>query len=120
MPDVTETTPDPAFAAGRSPARRRIELIAGLLLVLITPPVALLPGPGGTIVFAGGMILILRNSLWARQRWARLKLRFPRVGGFVDRMMRRGSALRRHARDKQTGDGQTGDGQTSDGQVREN
>lgn len=80
---------------------RQVQLGAGGLLVIVTPAVALLPGPAGTATFAGGMVLILRNSHWARQRWARVKRRFPRVGGFLDRMMRRGSALRRHARDKQ-------------------
>jgi hypothetical protein len=80
--------------------RRQVELIGGILLVIVTPAVAILPGPGGTLVFACGMVLILRNSHWARQRWARIKRRYPRVGGFVDRMMRRGSTLRRRARDK--------------------
>ena len=86
----------------RHPVMRQVQLGAGGLLVIVTPVVALLPGPAGTATFAGGMVLILRNSNWARRRWARVKRRFPRVGGFLDRMMRRGSALRRHARDKQT------------------
>ncbi len=74
-------------------------LLAGLLLVgaLIVGP---LPGPGGIFLFAGGLILILRNSRWAQVRWARLKRRWPRVGHLVDRTMRRPSALRRHARNK--------------------
>ena len=82
------------------PAKRYAQLTAGVLLVIGAGVVAPLPGPGGAFLFAGGMILILRNSHWARQRWARLKRRFPRIGGFVDRALRRGSALRRHARDK--------------------
>jgi len=80
--------------------RRNVELIGGILLVVVTPVVAILPGPAGTMAFAGGMVLILRNSATARRRWARAKRRYPRVGGLIDRMMRRGSALRRHARDK--------------------
>lgn len=86
------------------PAPRRLkrygQLGLGILLIILAPIAAPLPGPAGTFLFAGGMILVLRNSIWARQRWARLKRRFPRLGGFVDRLMRRGSALRRHARDK--------------------
>ncbi|MEG3125591.1 hypothetical protein [Sphingomonas sp. GB1N7] len=97
---MTDTAPAPAPRPRRHPARRQAELAGGVLLVVVTPAVAILPGPAGTIVFAGGMVLILRNSHWARLRWARLKRRFPRIGGFIDRMMRRGSALRRHARDK--------------------
>lgn len=98
---MTDATPPRAPRAPRHPARRQAELAGGVLLVVVTPAVAILPGPAGTVVFAGGMILILRNSHWARLRWVRLKRRWPRVGGFIDRMMRRGSALRRHARDKQ-------------------
>ncbi|MEG3088720.1 hypothetical protein [Sphingomonas sp. PB4P5] len=82
------------------PFKRYGQLSLGSLLILLAPLVTPLPGPAGAILFAGGMILVLRNSVWARQRWARLKRRFPRIGAFVDRMMRRGSALRRHARDK--------------------
>ena len=84
----------------RHPFKRYAQLALGILLIIGAGAMAPLPGPGGAFLFAGGMILVLRNSAWARQRWARLKRRFPRIGGFVDRMMRRGSALRRRARDK--------------------
>lgn len=83
-----------------SPAKRYVQLTAGILLIISAPIVMPLPGPAGTFVFAGGMILILRNSYRARLRWARLKRGWPRTGAFVDRVMRRPSALRRHARDK--------------------
>ena len=82
----------------RHPATRIVQLVLGGLLVLGAGIVGPLPGPGGIFLFAGGMILILRNSLWARMRWARLKRRWPRTGQLVDRAMRRPSALRRHAR----------------------
>lgn len=82
------------------PAKRYLQLTLGIVLIVGAGLVAPLPGPGGAFLFAGGMVLVLRNSPWARMRWARLKRRFPRIGGFVDRMMRRGSALRRRARDK--------------------
>ena len=91
---------DPVMIARPAPLKRYGQLALGILLMIVAPITAPLPGPAGTFLFAGGMILVLRNSVWARQRWARLKRRFPRIGGFVDRMMRRGSALRRHARDK--------------------
>ena len=90
----------PRVKPAPSPAKRYAQLTGGVLLVIAAPIVAPLPGPAGTLLFAGGMILILRNSYWARRRWARLKRGWPRTGGFVDRAMRRGSALRRHARDK--------------------
>jgi hypothetical protein len=80
------------------PALRTAMLVAGVLLIVAAPVVGLLPGPGGIFVFAGGLILVLRASRWARLRWARLKRRFPRLGHLADRVMRRPSALRRHAR----------------------
>jgi hypothetical protein len=82
------------------PFKRYGQLVLGILLIVLAPLAAPLPGPAGAVLFAGGMILVLRNSASARQRWARLKRRFPRIGAFLDRLMRRGSALRRHERDK--------------------
>lgn len=73
-----------------------------------------LPGPGGIFLFAGGMILILRNSHRAKLKWARLKRRWPRTGHMVDRVMRRQSALRRHARAKAAATAATKGGATAD------
>ena len=84
----------------RHPVSRIIQLCLGGLLLAGAAVVGPLPGPGGVFFFAGGMILILRNSRWAQVRWARLKRRWPRTGHLVDRTMRRPSALRRHARDR--------------------
>ena len=83
-----------------SPAKRMALLVLGLVLIALAPVVGLLPGPGGIFVFAAGLVLVLRSSAWARWRWARLKRRWPKLGGLADRTMRRGSALRRHARDR--------------------
>ncbi|MES2422563.1 MAG: hypothetical protein V4595_14880 [Pseudomonadota bacterium] len=86
--------------AVRSPVLRLGQLVLGVLLIIAAPLLAPLPGPAGIFLFAGGMVLILRNSRWARLKWARLKRRWPRTGHFVDRMMRRQSAMRRHERAK--------------------
>ena len=92
-------TPPPRPPA-HHPALRTAMLIAGALLILLAPVVGVLPGPGGIFVFAGGLVLVLRSSRWARLRWARLKRYYPRLGHLADRVMRRPSALRRHARDQ--------------------
>lgn len=84
----------------RHPARRWAELVTGVLLMVSAPLVAPLPGPAGTMFFAGGMMLVLRNSARARHWFVRQKRRRPKLGAFLDRAMRRGSALRRRARDK--------------------
>lgn len=79
---------------------RALQLATGMLLIVGAGLVGPLPGPGGIFLFAGGLVLILRNSRWARLRFARAKRRWPRVGHLLDRTMRRPSALRRHARAK--------------------
>ncbi len=76
----------------------RIPLMAlGWLLMLLAPVVGVLPGPGGIFVFVAGLILLLRNSAWAKRRYVQLKRRWPKLGHASDRIMRRASALRRHA-----------------------
>lgn len=76
-------------------------LVTGILLFLVVAPlISPLPGPGGTVVAALGIILILRNSRWARRRFVLLKARWPRAGAFIDRVLIRGSAKRRRERAK--------------------
>ncbi len=84
----------------RHPVSRTLQLTLGGLLIVAAGIVVPLPGPGGIFLFAGGLILILRNSRRAQVTFARAKRRWPRVGGLIDRTMRRRSALRRHARDR--------------------
>ena len=79
---------------------RCLQLAGGVLLLLAGAVVAPLPGPGGVFFVAAGLVLILRASSRAKRVFARAKRRWPRVCGLLDRAMRRGSALRRHARDR--------------------
>lgn len=79
----------------------RIALLgAGILLLIAAPLASPLPGPGGTLLAAAGIILILRNSAWARHRFVRLKARWPRTGDLIDRILVRASAKRRRQRAK--------------------
>lgn len=83
------------------PLLRIVLLTVGILLFAVVAPLASpLPGPGGTVIAAAGLILILRNSAWARHRFVRLKARWPRVSGFLDRVLVRASAKRRRQRAK--------------------
>ena len=75
-------------------------LVTGIALLGTSPLIGLLPGPGGVFVAAAGIILILRNSRWARRRFVRLKAQWPRAGDFIDRILIRGSAKRRRQRAK--------------------
>lgn len=82
----------------RHPLLRQALFGLGLLLIALTPLVGPIPGPGGILVFAAGLILVLRNSAWARKRFARLKKRWPRLGHYSDLALRRPSFRRRRAR----------------------
>jgi len=82
----------------RHPALRIAQLAVGGLLIVGAALIGPIPGPGGIFLFAGGMVLILRNSRWAQRLFAKWKRRWPKTGHVVDLTMRRGSAIRRRAR----------------------
>ena len=73
--------------------------IVGGLLVLVSPIVGALPGPGGIFVFAAGFALMLKNSAMVKRFYARLKKRHPNKGAWVDWALRRRSARRRAKRE---------------------
>ena len=74
-----------------------VQLILGVLLIIASPLVSPLPGPGGILLFAGGLTLVLRTSLWARRHYVRFKRWQPRAGRWTDWGLRRGSHRRREA-----------------------
>ena len=52
-----------------------------------------LPGPFGIIGFAAGLVLVLRNSRWARRYFIRIKRRYPVMIGPVRHALRPGANL---------------------------
>lgn len=75
----------------RSEPSRVIQLAFGLMLLLVSPVVAVLsPIPLSFFVVLGlGLTLTLRNSRWARRRYLRYTARYPRVRQTVDFSLRR-------------------------------
>ena len=71
--------------------------IIGVLLILLSPVVGLLPGPGGVFVLALGLAMVLRTSRWARRRYVAFKRWQPKAGRWTDWGLRRRSAKRRQA-----------------------
>lgn len=69
----------------------------GVLLVIVTPAVAILPGPGGVFVFAAGLAMMLKNSSWAKRTYVRFKRRWPKSGDWCDWGLRRPSYRRRRS-----------------------
>jgi len=82
----------------KNPMIRITLLLLGVLVILISPIIGAIPGPGGIFVFAFGLVLVLQNSLWARRNFARWKRRWPRFGHYADMALRRRSFRRRQAR----------------------
>ena len=88
------------LALGRVPAVRTGLFVLGILLILAAPAVGIFPGPGGIIVFAAGLGLVLKYSGWAKRRYVRFKRRHPNKGAWADWGMRRPSARRRQSLDR--------------------
>jgi hypothetical protein len=88
------------MARKRSPLVRTILVVTGFVVIALSPLVGILPGPGGILVFAAGLVLVLQNANWAQRAFARMKRRWPRFGRYADMALRRGSARRRRQREK--------------------
>ena len=85
----------------RSRPVRTTLFMTGLLLLILSPLVGAVPGPGGVLVFAAGLTLTLRNSDWAKRQYVRFKRWQPKAGGWADWGLRRRSARRREVLRKQ-------------------
>ena len=69
--------------------------VLGVLLMIAAVPVGVLPGPGGIFVFAAGLALVLKTSMWAKRRYVHFKRWQPKAGSWADWGLRRRSARRR-------------------------
>jgi Flp pilus assembly protein TadB len=81
-----------AHAAARRIARALLAGL-GLLLILLGIVIAPLPGPMGVPVMAVGLMILLRNSFWAKRRFVKLHRRHPRTVGPMRRLMRPGTPV---------------------------
>jgi hypothetical protein len=89
---------EPKILRANFPAWTRPWLFGlGVLLVIVTPAVAIVPGPGGVFVFAAGLAMMLKNSTWAKRVYVRFKRRWPKSGDWCDWGLRRSSYKRRRA-----------------------
>ena len=79
------------------PLLRQFFFLLGIVLIIVSPLVGAIPGPGGVIVFAAGLALVLKNSEWAKRQYVRFKRSHPNKGRWADWGMRRASARRREA-----------------------
>ena len=72
---------------------RLAQIGLGGVLMLAAPVAAIpTPPPVGTVVFAVGLALVLRNSRWAKRRYLLWTRNYPRVRKTVDFGLRRKQA----------------------------
>jgi len=71
--------------------------VVGVILMLLSPLAGAVPGPGGILVFALGLAMVLKTSMWAKRRYVRFKKSQPKAGRWIDWGLRRRSAKRREA-----------------------
>ena len=45
----------------------------GVALLILSPLVSVIPGPGGIVVAGLGLALILKTSMWAKRHYTRFK-----------------------------------------------
>ena len=72
----------------------------GVVLILLSPLAGAIPGPGGIFIFALGLAMVLKTSMWAKRHYVRFKRWQPKAGRWADWGLRRRSAVRREARQK--------------------
>jgi hypothetical protein len=69
----------------------------GVVLLVVSPLVGAIPGPGGILIAGIGLALVLKTSMWAKRRYVRFKRWQPKAGRWTDWALRRESAKRRDA-----------------------
>jgi len=72
-------------------------LVLGVLLLVVSPLVGAIPGPGGIVVAGIGLALVLKTSVWAKRRYVKFKRWQPKAGRWTDWALQRRSAKRREA-----------------------
>ena len=80
--------PPPRQGGGRR--LRRLALMAlGLLVILVGIIIAPLPGPGGIPVITLGLVIVLRNSYWAKRQFIKAQKAKPNWVYPFRRLMRK-------------------------------
>jgi hypothetical protein len=69
--------------------------VVGVILIMLSPLAGVIPGPGGIFVFAIGLAMVLKTSMWAKRRYVHFKRWQPKAGRWADWGLRRQSARRR-------------------------
>ncbi|HRD47053.1 MAG TPA: PGPGW domain-containing protein [Caulobacter sp.] len=83
------TSADDAARALVARVTRWALIALGVAIVLLGIAVAPLPGPGGLPVIVVGLMILLRNSFWAKRQFVRFQRAHPRTVFPIRRLLRR-------------------------------
>jgi hypothetical protein len=64
-------------------------IVIGWAFIVSAPLISWLPGPGGLLFFVIGFALILKNSHWAKRKYAKHSKRHPEYGEWLNWALRR-------------------------------
>jgi hypothetical protein len=97
--------PKPPEDASKDKAPRSVKrllmLALGPALIVLSPIVGLIPGPGGLLVLLAGVAITLQSSQVAKRVYVRAKRRWPGLGHWSDKGLRRPSHFRRLRRKRE-------------------
>jgi hypothetical protein len=93
--------------------------VVGVILILLSPVAGIIPGPGGIFVFAIGLAMVLKTSMWAKRRYVHFKRWQPKAGRWADWGLRRQSARRREqiAKEREAAGGTPLADETGEGRI---
>jgi hypothetical protein len=92
---MASVPPDDSKRPPRRSAKRLFMLALGPALIVLSPVVGLIPGPGGLLVLLAGVAITLQSSQVAKRLYVRAKRRWPGLGHWSDKGLRRASHFRR-------------------------
>jgi hypothetical protein len=77
----------------KGPIFRTAAMVLGVILLILAPIVGAIPGPGGLVLVAAGLTLVLRYSGWAKRLYIRSRRRWPNHVKWLDKALRRKNRL---------------------------
>jgi len=86
LPSLSPPPPRPGLARR---VRRLALMGVGFFIILLGILIAPLPGPGGVPVIALGLVIVLRNSWWAKRQFIRAQRARPKWVYPFRRLMRK-------------------------------
>ena len=76
-------------ASSKNHARRIGLLVLGWVMIIISPIVGAIPGPGFIILFPIGLALVVKNSIFGKKLYVRFRNKFPQYNRWSDWALRR-------------------------------